>query len=90
MRIRTRLATPRGQEPEPIGRRVGGPRELYSRGFAVPTEPGFPSRWAWFWAGLLAALLVVALIYLVSQVAGVEEQDPSVGEIPSESAAADV
>ncbi len=89
MRIRTRLATPRGQEPEATGRRVGGARELYSRGFAVPTEPAFPSRWAWFSAGLLATLLVVALIYLVSQVAGVEEQDPSLGEIPSESAVAD-
>ncbi len=75
MRIRTRLATPRGQEPETTGRRVGGRRELYSRGFAMPAEPGFPTRWAWFSAGLLAALLVAALTYLLSQVAGVQEQD---------------
>ncbi len=89
MRIRTRLATPRGQEPETVGRRVGGPRELYSRGFAMPAEPRFRTRWAWFSAGLLAALLVVALTYLLSQVAGVEEQDPSLGGNPSESAVAD-
>ncbi|MFN2558023.1 MAG: hypothetical protein ABR592_14375 [Nitriliruptorales bacterium] len=89
MRPRTRLTTPGGQEPEATGRPIGGPRELYSHGFAVPTEPGFPARWPWISAAFVAALLIIVLVWIFSQVAGVEGQDPSLGEIPSEAAAPD-
>ncbi len=88
MRPRTRLTTPGGQEPETIVTGIGGPRELYSHGFALPIEPRLPARWPWV-AAFVAALLIGTLIYLLSLFAGVEGQDPSLGEIPSEAAGAD-
>lgn len=84
MRPRTRLTSPDGQEPEALGSRRRGSPELYSNGFAIPAEPGLPARWPWVSAALAAALLIVALFYVLLAVAGVEEQDPSLGEIHSE------
>lgn len=89
MRPRTRLTTPGGQEPETIVRGGGGARELYSHGFALPNEPRLPARWPWVAVTFVAALLIGTLVYLLSLVAGVGEQDPSLGERPSEAAVAD-
>ncbi len=89
MRPRTRLTTPGGQEPEAYVRRTVGAEELYSRGFALPTEPRIPARWPLVVAIVAATVLLTALIYLLQPVVGVEEQDPSLGQIPSEGAAGD-
>ncbi len=89
MRPRTRLTTPGGLEPEASGRSADGARELYSHGFAIPTEPGLPARWPWVLAAVVAVLLISAFIYLFLQAAGLEEQDPSLGETPNEVPAVD-
>ncbi len=89
MRPRTRLTSPGGQEPDSLVRRTVEAEEVYSPGFALPLEPSLPARWPRFAAMVAAALLLVALVYLLLSVADVEEQDPSLGEVPSEAAGAD-
>lgn len=88
MRSRTRLTTPGGQEPEPFVRRTVGAEEFYSHGFALPIEPRIPARWPLTAAALAAVTLFAALIYLLLSMVAVEEQDPSLGEIPDEAAVA--
>lgn len=84
MRPRTRLTSPGGREPDTLARRSVDAEEVYSPGFAIPVDPGLPARWPWLAVLVTAALLLVALVYLLVSVVDVEEQDPSLGEIPSE------
>ncbi len=86
MRPRTRLTTPDGQEPEAFVRGTFGAEEFYSHGFAMPIEPRIPARWPWVAGAVTAAVLLAVLTYSLLAVVGVEEQDPSLGEIPSEAA----
>lgn len=89
LRPRTRLTTPGGEEPEAYVRRTAGAEELYSPGFALPIEPRIPARWPLVAAVVTATLILAALIYLLLSVVSVDEQDPSLGRIPSEAAVED-
>ncbi len=79
-RPRTKLTAPPGQEPLSLQ-----PREAYSPGFAVPDEPGAPSRGRTLVRSLVTLVVVVVVGYAAFRVAtGGRAEDPSLGPGPGE------